>query len=130
MKLVRSEYRPDGIFGQLTDAKGHPICHTLEHSYNNLPKLPPGQYICVRGMHKLHSTPDPFETFEITGVPGHGNILFHWGNYNKDSDGCVLLGDAPVTMPNGEKMIPNSKAAFAKFMKDLTGIKEFMLTVF
>lgn len=70
-----------------------------------------------------------FQTFEIMDVPGHDNILFHWGNYNKDSEGCVLLGKAEVSQANGQHMITSSKETFDIFMKYLAGVNEFTLTV-
>ncbi len=75
-------------------------------------------------MHRLHGMTEDFETFEIRGVPGHTGILFHWGNYNQDSDGCVLLGSAR----NGD-MIVNSREEFANFMELQKGINNFELVV-
>lgn len=134
MKLVRNQLRSDGVFGELFDDKGVLLAYTLEHSYQQpdkswLSKLPDGQYICVRGPHRLHGMTQDFETFEITGVKGHSNILFHMGNFNKDSEGCVLLGNAVLTQKNGSEMVVNSKVTFNKFMAGLLGVKEFMLTV-
>ncbi len=133
MKLTRLQFRPDGIFGELHDDKGTLLAYTLEHAYKLalggwLPKLPNGKFICIRGTHKLHNN-IPFETFEITGVKGHDNILFHAGNFNKDSEGCVLLGNSIVSQQNGTEMVVNSKVTFNKFMGGLVGVKEFMLTV-
>jgi Family of unknown function (DUF5675) len=123
MKLQRTRYTADGIFGWLLDSSGNGTAHTLEHSYDLKPKLPAGTYKCVRGKHQLHGG-IPFETFEVTGVAGHSGILFHVGNYNKDSDGCILLGAG--TLPG---MITNSRLAFALFMDSLRGINEFTLEV-
>ena len=128
--LIRKEAREDGIFGELwgEDAKD-PLCVTLEHSYDGVPKLPPGEYTCVRGPHRLHSMTQDFETFEITGVPGHTNILFHWGNYNSDSDGCVLLGRSLGRAGAGYQMITSSRKAFATFMAATAGVDSFTLEV-
>lgn len=128
MKLIRHDFRPDGIFGILYDAEGDQIACTLEHSYADRPKLPVGTYVCIRGQHRLHDMTQDFDTFEITGVPGHTNILFHWGNYNRDSEGCVLLGRGVTDSPVGW-MVTSSRATFARFMLDLEGIDSFQLTV-
>ncbi len=105
---------------------------TLEHAYQEgelwLPKMKLGSYTCQRGMHRLNGMEQDFETFEITAVPGHTNILFHWGNWTKDSEGCVLLGEALAESSEGE-MITNSKATFAHFMERLAGVDSFTLTV-
>lgn len=127
--LARSSKRPDGIFSQLLTSEEHEVCMTLEHSYDGEPKLGPGRYVCERGTHQLKSG-HPFETFEITGVPGHSGMLFHPGNYNDDSKGCVLTGDAIAeNAATHDEMLTNSRVAFARFMKLQEGVNEFWLTV-
>jgi len=135
VKLVRLDYFPDGIFGELQDTSGNKLAVTLEHAYDSgqgngsyLPKIPKGTYKCVRGDHKLHSTPQPFKTFEITNVPGHTGVLFHWGNFNEDSDGCILLG-TDETHQGKIHMITHSKAAFQRFMDLQKNVDTFTLTV-
>ncbi len=133
MKLVRTDCRFDGIFSRLYNDHGVPIAYSLEHSFVDTdgvctPKIPNGQYVCVRGTHQLHNGV-PFETFEITGVPGHKGLLFHAGNVDADSEGCVLLGNAVVMQDNGLEMVVNSKRTFGEFMSGLSGVSEFMLTV-
>lgn len=123
MRLVRENCKPTGIFGSLQDDSGNVICVTLEHSYDCVPKVPNGTYKCIRSIHALHDGVK-FETFEITGVAGHSGILFHIGNYNGDSSGCVLLGKTV----NGDA-ITNSKVTFNKFMTMLVEVDEFTLTV-
>ena len=128
LKLIRVEHRDDGIFSELMDEKGKIIARTLEHSYDKKPKLYDGQFTCVRGMHQLRSMRQPFETFEITGVQGHSNILFHAGNWNEDSEGCVLLGEGTAYSPKGQ-MITASRQTFMNFMDMLNGINTFTLIV-
>lgn len=131
LELERLDYELSGIFGVLTDSSQMFLAETLEHSYDSdkldgtyAPKLPPGKYTCKRSMHRLHGMAHDFETFQIMDVPGHSNILFHWGNYNKDSDGCVLLG-----LEKENNMITHSKETFEKFMKFLHDVDVFTLTV-
>ncbi len=133
MKLVRTDHRFDGVFGRLYNDHGVPIAYSLEHSYVDLDgvcssKIPNGQYVCVRGIHQLHNGV-PFETFEVTGVPHCTGILFHAGNFDKDSEGCILLGNGVVTQDDGIEMVVNSKHTFNDFMSSLHDIKEFILTV-
>lgn len=130
--LTRNKFQEDGIFSKLTDENGFLIACTAEHAYNKLPKVPNGTYTCIRGTHRLHDM-IPFETFEISGVDGHDNILFHVGNYaQSDSDGCVLLGDKvvkAVNQANAVMMVTNSKATFQKFMDKLKNTDRFYLIV-
>ena len=125
--LKRQEFRDDGIFSHLEDAKGNFIACTLEHSFDMKPKVYDGQFSCVRGIHRLHNNV-PFETFEITGVSGHTGILFHVGNYNEDSDGCALLG-MDIAQSDKGQIVTHSMIAFSKFMALLDGQQTFDLVV-
>lgn len=125
--LKRQEFREDGVFSHLEDSKGNLIAATLEHSFDLKPKVYDGVFKCVRGTHRLHNNV-PFETFEITGVVEHSGILFHVGNYNSDSDGCVLLGTDIAPSDKGQ-MVRHSMIAFSKFMGLLEGQQSFDLIV-
>ena len=129
LTLNRKEFREDGIFSELIDESGKIIAYTLEHSYNCKPKLYDGEFTCIRGMHRLEGMAHDFETFEITGVSGHTNILFHTGNTNADSAGCVLLGTGVYQDSMGIKELTASRIAFNKFMDLLQGIDSFQLVV-
>lgn len=133
LSLVRDEFIADGIFGRLMDARNKVIAHTLEHAYlqddgSYSPKTPAGTYTCQRGDHLLHGMTNPFSTFEIMNVPGHSGILFHVGNWNADSDGCVLLGDAIVPSSKGQ-MVTQSKVIFAEFMQLQNGLNSFEVVI-
>lgn len=133
LKLKRTAYRPDGIFGVLEDEGGARIAVTLEHAYISGPyslclsKIPAGTYTCVRGQHQLHS--GPIQTFEVTGVPHHSGILFHIGNYNTDSDGCILLGEEMQVADNGMHFINLSRKTWTNFMDLQDGLQSFILVV-
>lgn len=137
MVLIRTEFREDGIFGILMDSDGVGFeCRTLEHAYGQngdgwAPKLPPGEYTCVKGMHTLEHHPVPFEAFEVMNVPGHVGILFHIGNFNNDSDGCILLGMDVSKDPQspGLQILSDSKETFAAFMTVQGDAITFHLTV-
>jgi hypothetical protein len=126
---MRDSYTENGVFGVLWSDDGSFSCQTLEHAYlfhdGILPKLPVGIYICKRGMHQLEGMTKPFETFEITNVPKHTDILFHTGNVNADSSGCVLVGAQRIE----DKEILGSRAAFAALMDHLKYVDTFELAV-
>lgn len=126
LKLKRNLKSQDGIFGELLDDKGNKILSTLEHAYllvnSYEAKIPDGNYRCVRGEHQLHNGL-VFNTFEVI-TPSHKGILFHSGNFNKDSEGCILLG----LRKEGTSVV-ESKRAFADFMSLQDGVQEFMLGV-
>jgi hypothetical protein len=132
--LGTTDYRADGIFSVLYSGETT-FCVILEHAFDHdgawLPKLPRGvTYTCRRGMHRLdhYNKGEPFETFEVMNVPGHSGILFHPGNFNHNSDGCLLTG-AELKTENSEWWITQSGDTFARFMQALAGIDEFELEV-
>lgn len=127
LKLVRTDFRDDGIFGELWIEQGKKIATTLEHSYDREPKVPAGNYICRRGNYALHS--GPIETFEVCDVPGHTGILFHRGNFNRDSEGCICLGEEEVDEGDGTMMITCTPKVFNAFMELQEGVDEFQLEV-
>jgi uncharacterized protein DUF5675 len=133
LTLKREVYGANGIFGSLFSIDNSILLFTLEHAYDDggefVPKIPIGTYECVRGIHQLEPTsinpkPQPFSTFEITGVVGHTNLLFHTGNFNEDSAGCVL-----VATGRNEHMLTNSREGFERFMDAQTGCDSFELIV-
>lgn len=135
---VLKQYRKDGIFGELYDKLGSFICYTLEHAYNVgsddepkwSPKIALGVYRCVLGTHKLHNGV-PFRAFEIMDVPDFmgkpvTGCLFHIGNKDEDSEGCILTGEKEV-IAGGIEIIVHSKDAFDKFMA-IQKFSDFELT--
>ena len=123
--LTRFKKCADGVFSTLSD-DNVPLAVTLEHAYlqddgSYAPKIPEGQYTCLFGQHELHS--GPIETFEITCVPGHSGLLFHPGNVNGDSEGCVLTGETATATS-----ITNSRATWEKLMARW-GTDNFILQV-
>lgn len=130
--IRRNKFTKNGILGELQSDNGAFSCSTLEHAYevneaHYAAKVPYGLYLCQRGIHRLKSQADEFETFEVMGVEGHSGILFHPGNFNQDSEGCFLLGEPGVV---GVIEVLNSKATFKKFMALQEGIEQFALMIF
>lgn len=127
--LTRKSFNSWGIISELSDYNNTFKLITLEHSYLNnefsryLPKVSEGNYNCVLGVHQL-AHGGPFQTYEVLDVPGHSGILFHKGNINKDSEGCILLGES---LSNQE--ILNSLIAFDQFMKFQNNCESFNLKV-
>lgn len=130
LTLKRTDYIADGIFGVLCDENYNQIAVTLEHAFGvepgtYVPKVARGIYTC-----SLHAPNRlPYTTFELQNVPNFQGkpvtgVLIHIGNYNHDSDGCILVGSER----NGD-MIMDSKVTFQKIMELQTGLEEFTLTI-
>ena len=113
----------NGVFGEIKTLSGEHLFVTLEHVYSFGPKIQDGEYKCVLGTHRLLHGLD-FQTYEITGIVGHSKVLFHYGNFNKDSDGCVLIGKEIQGI-----MITDSRESFSRFMQIQNGLNEFSLIV-
>jgi hypothetical protein len=140
--LSTTDYRADGVFSEL-HCDDELFSVTLEHAFAQsdssfAPKLPRGAtYTCkvgtgpANGMHVLehYNQGRPFAAYEVMGVPGHSGILFHVGNTNKDSDGCLLMGEKILTLRDSTWMIFKSQDTFVKFMQTMDGIEEFTLRV-
>lgn len=51
----------------------------------------------------------------VLGVPGRAWILFHWGNTDSDTDGCLLVGETVTQSPPSAKgEIGRSRAAYKR----------------
>lgn len=127
MALLRLEDAASGTFGVLL-INGRPFCVTLERPWygnqQNISCIPAGAYICRRVKSNKFGM-----TFEVADVQGRAGILFHAGNYAKDSRGCILLGASFENVMAGQRMIANSTATFQKLMLALTDVEAFELTV-
>ena len=133
MDLILKGRNPtaDGVFGMMCRADtGEQIAVTLEHAYVMADnswgaKVAAGTYVCQR--HPPNRL--PYETFELQNVPDFQGqpvtgILIHVGNYNRDSEGCILVGESCSAA-----MILSSTSAFNSFMGLQQGVDSFTLTI-
>ncbi|WP_454907616.1 DUF5675 family protein [Variovorax gossypii] len=134
IQLNRQSQRADGIFGSLyvSDA---PFCVTLEHAFADSyggywPAVPKGNYTCVLGSHQLahYNQGRAFQSYEVQSVPGHRGIIFHPGNHNADSKGCIFLG-LGVHTHSSTWSVTHSQEAFERFLALLSGSSAFYLSV-
>lgn len=107
VRLVRLEKSEQGLVGALI-VDDRFICVTLERDDTF---LKPGCYECDR--YSSEKYPD---TFEIM-VPGHTKVLFHSGNDEDDTLGCVLVAQYTGYL-EGKRAVLNTKrgAGHASFM--------------
>ncbi len=130
-KLKRKMYRFDGIFGTLTSEDGQHVFQTLEHAFKienehfptsveYYPKIQEGLHPC-----KIYSSPKHGYDVPLLDAPEDQGHMFevHIGNRNKDSNGCILVGDRTIVdHDTGGFMITSSEKTFKKLM-DL-GVEE------
>lgn len=124
--LVRIATGVNGTFGALL-YNDVPFALTLERQWLNNERgiscIPWGKYVCKRII-----SPRFGNTFEVTRVPNRSSILFHKGNLDDDSHGCILVGEQFETI-NGSPGIAASKQGYNEFMILTSKINEFQLSI-
>lgn len=126
--LKRVLFTDDGTLGVLI-CGNHPVCVTLEENWRDNAKgiscIPEGQYLCQRV-----DTPHHGITYQVMNVPGRSAILFHSGNSEKDTEGCILVGmeygevkatDDQTKQTEDQLAVLRSKEAFERFMELMGG---------
>lgn len=107
--------------------EGIPIFLTLEPPLGRKlhPAIPQGKYECIKVKDRVTNggTFIPV-TFILKDVPGRKGILFHIGNTERDTQGCICLG-----MEIGNNMILKSKIAFGKFIILTQDVEKFSLEI-
>jgi hypothetical protein len=127
LTLLRVATVPEGAFGVLLH-HGIPFAVTLERSYGRVggdaAKIPVGAWSCKRTVYLRGG----YATFDVL-VPGHTRLLFHRGNVETDSEGCVLVGESFHEFGRGRPGIGQSAAGFAEFMARMGERETFELLV-
>ena len=127
LTLKRIAKKADYTIGRLEDENGVKICDTLEPTWRNykggelkVPRksaVPEGTYPVVVTKSKKFGKYLPL----LVGVPGFEGIRIHSGNTNKDTDGCILVGQnlekgkvlmSRITLERLMKLIENEKRVF------------------
>ena len=124
--IRRIETGNHGSFGVMI-MDSIPYALTLEREWLNNERsiscIPAGHYMCNR-----IDSPKFSNTFEVTDVPGRSHILFHKGNLDDDSHGCILVGENFGNV-KGSPAIQASKKGYNEFMRILAGDDIFRLII-
>ena len=127
MRLARTSYTQYGTWGVLHDDEDLPFCVTLENPWiQNLPRvscIPIGLYACNR-----IESPKFGNTFEVMNVHGRTHILFHKGNTEFDTLGCIITGSRFGQLSTVPAVL-ESNPAFRLFKDLLTGQDSFELAI-
>ena len=124
-RIKRTHNLPSATLGTLTidDVKTDPI-YTLENPKRATDKdsrIPAGIYKC-----KPYSGTKYKDVYIVLDVPNRSAILLHAGNFERDTLGCILLGNKFTLKP--EPAVLESKKCFERF-RSLIGKNEFTLTI-
>ncbi len=135
-RIKRWAKTDDGTLGRLRLGAESVYCLEEQDRDNerNVSRIPAGTYLCVRTWYNRGG----YETFEVTKVPGRSHILFHRGNTEEDTDGCILPGLSIGTLKvkdedSGERKrkiaVLNSRMAHDMLMKSQEGKSSFWLDI-
>ena len=127
LTLKRIAKKADYTIGRLEDENGVKICDTLEPTWRNykggelkVPRksaVPEGTYPVVVTKSWKFGKYLPL----LVGVPGFEGIRIHSGSTNKDTEGCILVGQnlekgkvlmSRITLERLMKLIENEKKVF------------------
>ena len=119
MEIVvqRKESDQDSTIGTMS-INGEFFCYTLEDPVRevkipNVTAIPEGRYEVIINFSNRFQRQMPL----LLNVPNYEGVRIHYGNYSKDTDGCILLG-----MTEGKDFIGQSRNAFKDFMEVLSQV--------
>lgn len=114
LELVRLNEVDGATLGVLLINDWPELC-TLERGWENnvrrKSRIPEGVY----DLQRIHS-PKFGWTYEVAGVPGRTEIIFHAGNTQTDTAGCILLGKRWGRLDEKPAVL-NSREGVKRFLK-------------
>jgi hypothetical protein len=126
LHLKRTQHLPTATLGTLTiDGVKTDAIFTLENPKRATDKdsrIPAGTYNC-----KPYSGTKYKDVYIVENVPNRTAILFHFGNTEKDTLGCILLGNR-IGKIGFEPAVLESKRCFERF-RSLIGRNSFTLVI-
>ena len=123
LELKTIAIREDGCFSVLLWNK-RPFAVSVERTFDSgHPIISEGMYQCRRDFYHKGG----YETFEII-IQGHDRVLFHKGNTETDSIGCVCIAEKFGSL-NRKLAVLESKEGFDEFMQLTAGLDSFNMEV-
>lgn len=126
-KVVRYLNTPNQTLGVWYNAVDLAKAYTLELPWRDNLRgkscIPDGRYAVIK-----HMSPRFGQCFWLQNTFPRTQILVHAGNYNTDTAGCLLVGNAFADMNNdGEKDLKGSRETLAKLLRSLP--RKFEMTI-
>lgn len=118
--LQRVNYEYGCTLGYLQDkTTSNILCVTLENPWlenqTNISCIPEGSYESIP-----YSSIKYPNVWELQNVKNRSKILIHAGNFERDTQGCILVGRT-IADYNSEKMVTHSRNTLNK-LRDIIGI--------
>lgn len=114
IKVIRETFTEDSTIGKMyINDKYH--CYTLEDKVRdvkvqNVTAIPKGRYEVIINFSNRFKQLMPL----LLNVPNFEGVRIHWGNYSKDTEGCILVGSSKAV-----NMVGNSRTQYSKLMAEL-----------
>ena len=122
LEILIIEASQEGNIGVLL-IDGKTFCWTISRDFTDkVYAIPEGLYPYERYM-----SPTYGETFQII-VESHTALLFHFGNFEENSSGCLILGEKPGEL-DGKRAVLNSRKTFEAFMYKMRNIESGWLRI-
>jgi hypothetical protein len=117
--IIRDTFTDNSTLGELF-LNGERMCDTLENPWVNNKKniscIPKGEYK-VRLRYPRESATREYLHLLVQDVPNRDYILFHRGNFPKDTIGCILVGQGTQ-----QDVVNNSTLAMDLVMKEILNL--------
>jgi hypothetical protein len=117
--LIRDTFTENSTIGELF-INGERFCDTLENPWldnqRNISCIPEGEYPVRLRLARESATRDYLHLL-IQDVPNRDYILFHRGNFPKDTSGCILVGQGTQ-----QDVVNNSTLAMDLVMKEILNL--------
>ena len=117
--LIRDTFSDKSTIGELF-INGERFCDTLENPWldnqRNISCIPEGEYP-VRLRLARESATREYLHLLVQDVPNRDYILFHRGNFPKDTSGCILVGQGTQ-----QDVVNNSTLAMDLVMKEILNL--------
>ena len=117
--LIRDMFTANSTIGELF-INGERFCDTLENPWldnqRNISCIPEGKYKVRLRLPRESATRDYIHLL-VQDVPNRDYILFHRGNFPKDTSGCILVGQGTQ-----QDVVNNSALAMDLLIKEILNL--------
>lgn len=114
MILTRSKSSNESTIGEIT-LDGKHVCYSIEDVVRPKGNKVFGKTAINAGRYEVavtYSNRFKQQMPLLLDVPGFEGVRIHWGNYAKDTEGCILVGKGKAT-----DMITDSRVTYAEVFK-------------